>query len=168
MSEFIERNRGFFKTLSGLLGMVSSFLLVFGGVWAIYRISELISNIHDLHAMNEKWSRVPGGVFLFVLLGLVARGMSQLLCYMHDPDYHPQWLLRHGDILLYIYGGLHIAQAGLLFILGVDILRQGRWWMATEFALIFFYAVAVGLITVTLGQLLKRLMPVIDEVRTLA
>jgi hypothetical protein len=151
-----------------LLGTVSSFLLAFGAVWAAYRISEIVSNIHDLHALNEKWSRVPGGVFVFILLGLLARGMSQLLRYMHDPDYRPQWLLRHGDTFLYIYGGLHIAQAALLFLASLDVVSHGRWWMALEFALVFLYAAAVGLITVTLGQLLKRLMPVIDEVRTLA
>jgi len=36
--------------------------------------------------MQEYWDTIPNGIYLFILVGLVSRGMSQLLRFMHDPD----------------------------------------------------------------------------------
>jgi hypothetical protein len=125
--------------------------------------------IGDWPALREEWANVPHGIFLFILLGLVARGMAQLLRYLHDPEYRPQWLLRHGEKLLYVYAGVYVVSVLLEF---ADYARP-RWsespgWLALATALTALYALAAGLVLAGLGQILRRIMPVIDEVRTLA
>jgi hypothetical protein len=170
MSEFIQRNRGFLKSLSGPLGIVSTVLLVLGVVWAGLKSVGLFSRLGDWQAVCEYWREVPYGILLFIVLGLVGRGMSQLLRYMHDVDYHPQWLLRHGDLLLYAYAVLFSVR--VLIDLGAMVASEqaiGRPGWATLSGILFLlYAVAGDLILVGSGQLLKRLMPLIEEVRTLA
>ena len=171
MSHFIERNRSFLRTLSGVLHAVSSLLLTLGIVWAALKSVALISRLGDWTALREQWAQTPSGILLFILLGLVGRGMSQLLRYMHDVDYQPPWLLRHADKLLYAYAGLCVLRVVVEFVCYLSnntSVRGHPWWAALAGVVTLVYAAAIALVLAGLGQILKRLMPVIEEGRTLA
>jgi hypothetical protein len=106
--------------------------------------------------------------FEFVLPGLIALLLAQLVRYMLDTDYTPNWVLRSGDKILYVYATLLIGQNALIYYaLRVGLLgKQGPGHLLLAQPLVVPLVVKI-LILVGLGQILRRIIPVIEESKTL-
>jgi hypothetical protein len=169
MNEFIEKNRGllrFYCIAARIIGWV--FLIVAlvtvvvwvlsgfpgdGGRYQSYRIYSLCERL----TLN------------FALFGLVVLGLAQFIRYLYDNDYQPGWLLCHGDKVLYLYAAALIASSVLYFFFRTAVFTN-----TLTVSLLFSHflagvlpAVARGLIFAGLGQVLRRIVPIIEESRTL-
>ena len=160
MNTFIENNKKwliFYANMARIIGWVLIILSAMPSLLIPYMISG---------AFRE----YPGGItrmtgplievlFIRLPLGIIVLGVAQLIRYVSDNQYQPGWLLRHGSGILYLFA--------ILMISGQIV----RYWVDTHSLLYIeinsLAYVAVTLILIGLGKILKRIMPVIEEHRTL-
>jgi hypothetical protein len=165
MNEFVEKNRGLLRfyciaartmgwiliIVTPLIPIVSLFIGLPGGErfrsWTLYRISE--------------------ESILHLLLGLVMLSLAQFVRYLYENDYQPGWTLRHGDKVLYLYAvGLIVSpivwHCFQMTIRSHNLTDTLLIFMSTELP-----ALGRGLIYVGMGQVLRRMVPIVEESKTL-
>jgi hypothetical protein len=104
----------------------------------------------------------------FVLLGLVMLGLAQFVRYLYQNDYQPGWILRHGDKVLYLYAPALIVSPILHYCFLMILLRNPNltntllYFMSAELP-----ALVRGLIFIAMGLVLRRIVPIIEESKTL-
>ena len=104
--------------------------------------------------------------FDFVFVGLAAMILSQLARYVFDRGYKPGLMLRCGDKILYLFAVLAILWALFRYGYSVEVIENATSRFLYVQPLIL-PTVAKVLILFCLGQILKRIMPIIEESRTL-
>ncbi len=104
--------------------------------------------------------------FDFFFIGLVAVILSQFARYVFDRQYKPGLMLRCGDKILYFFVVIGIYWAGFRYVLYVKTVEDSflRFWLAQPLIL---PTVVKVLILIGLAQILKRVMPVIEEYKSL-
>ena len=115
----------------------------------------------------------------YLLLGIVVLGVAQFIRYLYESDYKPGWLLRNGSEVLYacaiivVVGSIvsflyppflrPITQAGKdIYLLG-DAIRHVYRLVISLSIPAFTEALLLG----GMAHILKRIMPVIEESKTL-
>lgn len=174
MNEFIEQNRKllkFYCTAARIFGWV----LICGGVIWFLLFVLIILAVNDA-AGSIGWPHTPENfvyasksfAFEFILPGLIALLVAQLIRYMLETEYRPGWILRYGDGVLYVYAALLIGQNILTYYFSrAELLgKYGSGHLLFIQPLIVPLAAKI-LILVGLGQVLRRLLPVIQESKTL-
>jgi len=107
----------------------------------------------------------------FMLLGLTLLGVVQFIRYLYDDEYQAGWSLRHGSSILYTFAAItflvHIG--GLLLRInyktGMD--ADNYLGLSSDWPLSALLSVGIVLILVGTGQALRRIMPVIEESKTI-
>jgi hypothetical protein len=124
------------------------------------------------------YSRVSGNVlfavpmllFDAVLTGLIALGIAQFIKYLFETANEPGWILRCGDKILYLNAIFVIVSGvGVLYFHNAKMMEiaspyYSQWRFLVENGL---PVVARALILAGSGQILRRVMPVIEESKTL-
>jgi hypothetical protein len=174
MKAIVEQNRSLLRFYERAARIVGWVLLCGGIVWL------LLFSLWVLAAVDAagEW-RWPGTTrnlayagsaffFSFAVPGLLALLVAQLIQYSLATEGRPGWLLRRGAWVLY---------ACALVLIGQAVLRTAGWEPATtrdpdQAGLLFVSPslvplLAKVLICVGLGRLLGRILPIIDESRTL-
>jgi len=165
MNEFVEKNRGLLRfyciaaqtmgwiliIVALLLAIVSLFRGLPGGErlrsWMLYRLSEQL--------------------ILDLLLGLVMLGLAQFVRYLYQNDYQPGWILRHADKVLYLYAAGLIVSPIVWYCFQMTIQSRNltdtlAFIMSAELP-----ALGRGLLYVGMGQVLRRIVPLVEESKTL-
>ncbi len=174
MKGFIEKNRRLLRTYS-VAARIIGWVLIFGGgfwfllfVFCILAVSDAAGSIGWPHTDENFLYASSAFVFDFVFPGLLALVVGQLIRYILETEYKAGWLLRFGDKILYVYA---VAVIGLTVsrycILHADLLEKfgsGR--------LLFIQPIVVPLaakvlIIVALGIILRRVLSVVEESKTL-
>ncbi|MFA6135412.1 MAG: hypothetical protein WC869_15480 [Phycisphaerae bacterium] len=101
---------------------------------------------------------------LMSLNGFLALGWASLLRYVLGARQQPGWVLEHVDIGLYLMAALRMASCMFWFCFQTTHIPYFRWYMMLEPGI---QATANALILVALGLTIKRVLPVIEESRTL-
>ena len=100
---------------------------------------------------------------------MLALGVTQLIWYLLETDHRPGWILRNADKLLYVYTTIMLGCYIWMSAKGLNITIT--WDTNVEFIIrIIMAAVFISvkiLALVGLAQMLKRLLPLIEESRTL-
>ena len=174
MNEFIEQNRRLLKFFYAATRICGWVLLCGGTIWFLMFVLIVLA-VNDAAgtigwpdaSMNFIYALVSF-TFEFVLPGLIALLLAQLVRYMLESDYKPARILRSGDKILYVYAALLIGQNTLIYY----ALRVGFLGKLSPGHLVFVQPLLVPLVVkililVGLGQILRRLIPVIDESKTL-
>jgi hypothetical protein len=168
---FVEKNRKLLEWLcriariGGWLLLGSAFLAVAGKSVA------LISRIGDWQEFMRFYnSDVPWGMFReFIPTGLMALGVAQFFKYLLEETSKPGWVLRNADKLLYLYAGILFAffvWAGLADII-FQFRNRGHYdWIITVATYLVLVCIKM-LALIGLAQILKRLLPMMEESRTL-
>lgn len=174
MNEFIEKNRRLLRFYC-LAARIFGWVLICGGtIWFLLfvlvtlAVSDAAGTIGWPYTSENFLYSSVSYVFEFALPGLIALLVAQLIRYMLENEYTPGWILRYGDKVLYVYAALLIGQNVLIYyILHVVLLGKnspGRLLLVQP--LVVPLATKI-LILVGLGQVLRRLMHVIEESKTL-
>jgi len=116
MNEFIEQNRRLLKFYC-IAGRIFGWVLICGGtIWfllfvlVILAVSDAAGSLRWPFTSKNFLYASTSFVFEFILPGLIALLVAQLIRYMLDTEYKPGWILRYGDGVLYIYAALLIGQ----------------------------------------------------------
>ncbi len=174
MKAFFEQNRSLLRFYGRAARLVGWVLLCGGVVWLLMFSLWLLAAVDA--AGELPWPGAfpnliyAGSAFLlsFAAPGLLALLIAQLIAYSLVAEGNPGWVLRHGVWILY---------ACALVLVGQAVLRMSGWEPAAtiepdQAGLLFVGPTLVPvlakvLICVGLGQLLGRILPIIEESKTL-
>ena len=170
MNEFIEKNKKLLKFYHTALRLSGWLLLAFGlcnyGITIILARS-LSPKVFGLVALN-----LPLRSSYLIFFSLLGLGIAQLIRYIYDSNYKPGRILRHGDKFIYIYIILFFAFMvvrnifAIKYIADSNIQNSSIIYFSTLIASVALF-VAKALVLIGLAQFLKRVMPVIEESKTL-
>jgi len=164
-NSFIEQNKPLLKFYCGaarLTGwiLISTSSLVIGG-----NLVALSSRLSDWEAFKDYLPYFPLEVCFHILpTGLLALGVAQFIKYVFDKEYQPHWILRNAHTILYLYAALTITYSIAPLLLGVN---YNTTFPVHVYLFLFLNIATKVLIFVGLAQILRRVMPVIEESRTL-
>jgi hypothetical protein len=161
MNVFIQKNRGWLMFYA-LGARVVGWVLIILTCIPICLIPYLV------------WSSFEGrlvwlGTILELLLGrlplgIILLGVAQLIKCLSEDEYQPAWLLRHGAEISYLFAVLIAAGSvgGCFFYL-----QDARSPESFSVFMRVLPAIVNTLIFVGLGNLLKRILPIIEESKVL-
>ena len=169
MNEIIEKNRRLLHFYCETLRTIGSVILIlsFLGGFAM-TIFALLSKFGYWPApksfnMNMIAHRYLNGI----VFGIGILGLAQFIKYLFEKNYKPGWILRHGDTFFYLYALLTILDAVWVFTIAPSYRSPSAYTgVFMIFSIVFSTAIKV-LVLVGLGRILRHLMPVIEESKTL-
>lgn len=187
MNEFIEKNRRllkFYCVVARIIGWALLLLPIIFIIWMLLTGSStfrsFLSGLPPYYAERLwHWQAFPHWhrqvdllslVIRFVLPGLLALGLAQFIRYLFERDYHPGWILRCGEGILYLYAFLLAGRAiwsGFSFVSSVGLIAQP--YSSPPLASLSFLLIAAAkaIMLIGLGQALARVMPLLEESKTL-
>ena len=174
MNQFVEQNRGFLRFYSTAAKIIGWVLICGGIIW--FLLFALCILVIDDAAGDLGWSHTTENaiyatsvfVFDFVFLGLIALVLSQLIDCIVQGDYRPGPLLRFGNVILYIYALLIIARAIISYRTWRISLLGGYGTGHMLFIQpIVVPVIAKVLIIVGLAEVLRRVLSMVEESKTL-
>ncbi len=115
---------------------------------------------HDL----ARYILLPQFVKYSVFPGILSLGVAQLIRYIFDREYQARWILRNTDKILYAYAIFILAAWVLRYLYGRTGSGLPPWW---ELPLLILMLIPSLIILIGLGRLLRLVMPIIEESRTL-
>ena len=169
MNNFIEQNRKLLlfyywaSRIGGWIFLSIATLAVVGNSIA------LVSRMSDWDEFRRFCQHDMNWAMFSEILptGLVAIGISQLIWYLLETDHKARWVLRHAHQLLYTYTAILIGYycwAGT-----IDVLRHfdEPYDFPLRMILLVVFIFIKLLALVGVAEILRRMLPVIDESRTL-
>lgn len=111
---------------------------------------------------------VPWGTFSNGLpASLLVLGMAQLIWYLLETDHKPRWILRNADKLLYAYTAILIAYDCWTGVIEVISHFNEPYDFPLRLILIAMFILVKLLVLVGMAEMLRRLLPMIEESWTL-
>jgi len=171
MNEFIKKNRGLLKVyyvtaqISGLLLLIVPIIGI-----AVEILSGSIVKGQRSYILStiQIPFMIQAVVLNFTFLGMVALGVAQLIKYVFESQGQPSLILRIGDKILYVYAGLVILGTFFKWVFQMEVIRATALsTLLISFVALLLPATAKALILIGLGKILHRVMPVIEESKTL-
>ena len=170
MNEFIEKNRRSLRFLCDALHSIGQVILILGMLGSFAIITFLLLSKFGYWQAPEGFKMIlkmmPLGAFNILFIGIGVLGLSQFIKYLVDKDYKPGWILRHGELFCYLYALLTVLS--VVWVYTTHPFDHSE-HMNKDFPIIivvFSTSVRV-LILVGLGQILRRILPIIEESKTL-
>jgi hypothetical protein len=169
MNTFIEQNKKlllFYYWVARIGGWVflSMASLTFFG-----KFVALTSRIGDMEEFRRFCEHdVPWGMFSDVLpTGILILGVSQLIWYLLDTDHQSRWILRNAHQLLYLYTAILIGCYCWIGISEVQAHLNEPHDFPLRAIMIAVFIVVKLLALIGVAELLRRLLPIIEEHRSL-
>ena len=170
MNEFIEKNKRLLHFYCETLRTIGLLILILGlvSVCAITTLV-LLSKFGYWHAPKsfEMIIAMPLGAFNIFFIGIGILGLMQFIRYLVERDYKPGWILRHGDMFFYLYALLTILSVVWVYTIAPSYRSPSAYTGVFVIFVAVFSTTVKVLILVGLGQILRRIMPVIEESKTL-
>jgi hypothetical protein len=183
MVQFIEKHRRLLQAYC-LIARILGWLLILGGVFWLLAVvkdfGDVGSNVENIQVEADFWGRVviPGlGAYIFSsfihdfgIPGILAFAIAGLLDYLLRPKAKPPLILGMMDKLCYLYVVILILKSFVGYQLVVRVLvipemsESARILLAQPF---LGPTVAKVLLLIGVGMILHRLLPVIEESKTL-
>ncbi len=174
MVKFIEKHSRLLRTYCLIARILGWYLLLAGPFWFI----SLVSCYHiGEHGFEEQYADlilygVGATIFDFIVPGFLAFAVSGLLDYLLRPESRPGTILKMTDKLCYVYAAFLIlkALAANFWIIGVKFHELSQISESARILLIqplLGPTVAKVLLLIGVGVILRRLLPVIEESKTL-
>ncbi len=166
MKDFVEENKALLKSYCFLARIIGWSIMFLGGIG----ITVLIVELCNIGLREGILIRGPLGIFQrswFILMttGLTALGVGQFIRYLFDKDYQGGWILRNGQKILWAFAFL-VVWKGVSMVF-VSISGYGvRASLLLVLSIVLFNAGKL-LVLIGLAQILRRVMAVIEESRTL-
>ena len=166
MNELIEKNRGLLRFYCIAARTIGWILIIVGPLSAI--VSLFIGLPGGERLRPYMLYRLSEQLILgFVLLGLVMLSLAQFVRYLYENDYQPGWILRHGDKVLYLYAAGSIVSPIVWYCFQMTIRSDNLTDTLLFFMSAELPALGRGLIYVGMGQVLRRMAPIVEESKTL-
>lgn len=101
------------------------------------------------------------GVITSFAFGFILIGIGQLLGYIFGTRQRMSWLLRYGDKGLYFLAIVWVSQS---VFMSISYLSGMEWWF---YIVVMVMPVTKAFVMVTLGLILRKVLPMVEEFRTM-
>jgi hypothetical protein len=167
MNEFIEKNRALLHSYFVGARIIGWLLLIIALVIAVVKgMSGFYAD--DQFRFLMRYRLCQQLAVSFVLLGLILLGLAQFVRYLYENEYRPGLILRYGDKVLYLYAIALIVGPILDHCFRMKAIGYGGTVPLLLFLLsAILPAIARALIFVGMAKVLKRMVPMIEESKTL-
>ena len=167
MNEFIEKNRRLLEIYCFLANLFGGILTFVGCIAVIGHSLALISRAGDVNSFLDYFKSIPWGVISFLPTGCLVLGLAEFIRYLFDNKYRPGWILRNATKFIYLYA--FVLAVILTIFCVIECSRYPNQWYEIAYrGLSFvFYGGGKVLLLVGLAQVLQRILPVIEESKTL-
>ena len=169
MNEITEKNRRLLNFYCETLRTIGSVILILGliggGAMTIFALVSKFGYWPATKSFNMviiAWlpSYLKAIVFWIGILGL-----AQFIKYLFEKNYKPGWILRHGDMFFYLYALLTILEAVWIYMTNYHSPSSD---IRVDMGFVTVFSIVVKVMAlVGLGRILRHLMPVIEESKTL-
>ena len=163
MNEFIEQNKRLLRSYCVVAQIIGWVLLIVPAIASVVEnlgISTTGEPMFILYAVLALLSN-------YMLLGVVVLGVAQFMRYLFETRYQPGWILRYGDKILYVYAAFLIADSVAQYCFHAPRMQLASFSLLLYLVSLILHAIVKVLILTGLGQILRRIMPVIEESRML-
>jgi hypothetical protein len=174
MVQFIEKHRRLLQAYC-LIARILGWFLILGGVFWFFAIAKL--NLVDVPKTDEQLIDlflyiVYSLVYDFVIPGFLAFAIAGLLDYLLRPEAKPRLILRWTDKLCYIYAIFLVLRAfalnyWLVHVKFPEIVGSSETARILLMQPLLGPTVAKVLLLIGIGMIMHRLLPVIEESKTL-
>ena len=166
MNEIIEKNKGLLKFYCTVIRIIGWCILL---VAAIIITANILSGGRFIDAKGVyRLYMLEGLLFRYMLPAFLALLVAQFIRYLYEVEHQPGWILRYGDKILYIYAVMVVLNAIWQHVYFV-FLQHGDLGISKLFY-VFLTVLLTGakaLILLGFAQILRRILPVIEESKTL-
>lgn len=183
MVQFIEKHRRLLQAYC-LIARILGWFLILGGVfWLFAIVKDFQSNVENIQVEADFWAYIvvpnfvaylaSSFVYDFVIPGILAFAIAGLLDYLLRPKARPPLILGMMDKLCYIYALILILKACIGYLWLVKFVKFLAISEMSESARILLVQPLLGptlakvLLLIGVGMILHRLLPVIEESKTL-
>jgi hypothetical protein len=171
MNEFIEKNRGLLKFYHFAAKIIGWILI---GVAPVF----IFISIHSVTSIPSE-ANIEANIYLLLLgvqnlivyyfcLGLILLGIARFIKYLYSEESQPGWILRHFEKFLYIYAFLMVV--GVYFEFKNPGINSGNPILLHMITYVLSETIltsALVLIIIGLGHIIRRILPVIEESKSL-
>jgi len=169
MNELIEKNRRLLKLYCEILRTIASVILI------LQLIAVCTMTIFTLLSKFGYWPATkPFNMVIITFLPSYLKaiffwigilGLVQFVRYLYENDYLPGWILRNGHLFFYMYAFLTILEGVWIYMTNDH--SPSLYTLAIKISGSALGTAVKVLILVGLGQILKRLLPIIEESKSL-
>ena len=170
MNEFIEKNKSLLQSYRLITRIIGWMLLVTALVVAVEKSLSGFSDVNERLRFYMIYGFFQGLALNHVFIGLILLGLSQFIRYLSESEYQSSLILRHGDKVLYLYAIALIVHPIIDYYLrmntiGMTYANTGSLFL--YLLIVLLPAIARASIFVGMAKVLKRMMPMIEESKTL-
>jgi len=173
MNEFIEKNRGLLKFYCVAAQSTALVLLILTPIFIVATIFSQgrISGVRGWPDLIYLLLRL---LLIYIVPCSLALLVAQFIKCLTEEDYKPGWILRHATAILYLCAVLVAVEAFWQWVFYTIIIKHSALdsfstippKLLCVFVSLLLTAAKV-LILVGLGQVIRRILPVIEESKTL-
>ena len=169
MNEFVEKNKSLLRSYCLITRIIGWLLLVIALVVAVVK-SFSGFEVDDQLGFYMTYRLFQELALRYVLLGLILLGLAQFVRYLYESEYQLGLILRHGDKVLYLYAIALIVNPILDYFYRMKII--GMTYANTDSLFLYLLivllpAIAKALIFIGMAKVLKRMLPMVEESKTL-
>lgn len=167
MNEFIEKNKSLLRSYCLSARIIGWLLIIMALIVAVVKplYGFQVDKKFQLFMIYSLYQQLA---LSFVLLGIIVLGLAQFVRYLYESEYQPGLILRHGDKVLYLYALAMVAGPVLHYFFQMKVFGYARLdSLLLSFLALLLPAVARALIFVGMAKVLKRMVPIIEESKTL-
>jgi hypothetical protein len=167
MNAFIEQNKNLFRSYSIIARILGWILLFSGCLNGIGGSIALFTKLGQFQDFRDIFCSLPFRDLNNIPVGLLALWISRFMRFLSDSDYNQDWLLRNASRLLYYYAAIVLIY-NFIAIVGMHGFSIDQIPAVIVRMIIFvLFGCIWSLAFLGLGFILKRIMPVIEESKTL-
>jgi hypothetical protein len=167
MNEFVEKNRALLRSYCIITRIIGWLLLIIAlGIAVVKALSGFEADdqlrFHMIYRLCQQLA------VSFVLLGLILLGLAQFVRYLYEKDYKPGWILRHGNKVLYLYAAALIISPVSHYYFRMKVIGYaGTVDLFLNVLTVILPTVAKALIFIGMAKVLRRMVPMVEESKTL-
>ena len=169
MNEFIEKNRKLLLFYYWVMRIGGWMFLALVLLTAAGKSFALATRIGDWQEFNRFLQHdVPWGTFSIGLpTSLLALGIAQLIRYLLETDHKPDWIFRNAHKLLYTYTAISVGCYFWACVTDVISHFNEPYDFPLRLIVLAAFFLVKLLVLVGVAEILRRLLPMIEESRTL-
>lgn len=167
MNTFIEKNEKLLLTYRVVARIIGTLFLVSGCINGIGVSVMMLMKLDQYPNFAAFFCALPIRDINNIFAGLFALWCAKFIRFLSDADYKQDWLLRNADKLLYKYAVIVLGYnfIAIVGIQGFGLEKIGH--LIGSMIIFILFGWIWPTVFVGLGFILKRIIPVIEESKTL-
>ena len=160
-NDFLEKNRKLLTTFRRAAKVIGWVNLVTGIASLI--IIPILLLLRSDRKIPEALGVLARSCYTMITTGVLLLGIEQFINYLYETK-EAGFILRHAGKILYVLAGFVVWK--MIAMSSMEIVRHAEWFLPLIIPIFLLHAAKI-LVLIGLAHIVRRLLPVIEESRTL-